>query len=396
MSEHHEPSWAARTFLLKTHFGLLLTILLVAGGLLASGVLVKESFPDLAIPQASISTEWPGADPQTIEKDVTEKIEKEVKTLRGLKKVSSASFDSFSIVTVEFDANANLTESMQLLRAKVRDAEAELPAAARAPRIEQVSVDDRPVLTVVLYGDVGATVMSRTAQQLEARLERVAGVNEADISGMRDEVISVRILPDRSLALGLSPTVVRDAIQSANVDMPWGEIDSEAIGSTVRFYGRFRSVEDLQQLPVARLGGLAEGRIVRLGEVAEVRRDLEREITRAFFSWENGEFAPSVEVSVKRVPGSDTVAVVEAVRAELDATTESAGWPPQLRYRITQDEAKQIRDSLSDVVTNAGQAMRGLGPGRPFPRQQVQEQAPSQRVQGSLRRRRVARHAEGD
>lgn len=355
--ETPDASWAARFFLLRTTFGILVALLLVVGGLFASSLLVKESFPDLAIPQASITTEWPGADPQTIEQDVTEKIEKEVKTLRDLKKVTSASFNSFSMVAVEFDANANLTESMQLLRAKVRDAEAELPSGAKTPRIEQVSVDDRPVLTLVLYGEVGESVLSRWAQTLEEELERVPGVNEADIGGMRDEVVSVRLYPDRALALGLSPTVVRDAIRNANVDMPWGEIESEEIGASVRFYGRFRSVEDLQALPVARLGGLGQGRIVRLGEVADVRRDLEQETSRAFFSWERGKFAPSIEVSVKKVPGSDTVAVIGAVLAELDTQANSADWPPQLHHRVTQDESEQIRDSLGNVLANGWQAM---------------------------------------
>lgn len=350
-------SWAARFFLLRTTFGVLVTLLLVFGGLLASGMLVKESFPDLAIPQASITTGWPGADPQTIEQDVTEKIEKEVKTLRGLKKVTSASFDSFSIVAVEFDANADLGESMQLLRAKVRDAEAELPDAAESPHIEQVSVDDRPIMTILLHGAVGESVLSRTAQDLEERLENVRGVNEAEIGGMREEVVSVRVHPERALALGLSPTVIRDAIRNANVDMPWGEIDSEEVGASVRFYGRFRTVRDLAELPVARMGEAGQGRIVRLREVADVRRDLERETSRAFFSWERSGFAPSIEVSVKKVPGADTVAVVEAVRAELEELSVAPEWPPLLRYRVTQDESEQIRDSLSGVLANGGQAM---------------------------------------
>ncbi|QDV04718.1 Swarming motility protein SwrC [Planctomycetes bacterium Poly30] len=352
-----KASWAERFFLLRPTFGILATLLLIAGGLMAASVLVKESFPDLSIPQASISTEWAGADPQTIEQDITDVIEKEVKTLRGLKSVTSSSFDSFSMVAVEFDAGANLSESMQLLRSKVSDAESKLPQGAGTPRITQVSVDDRPILTVVLYGDIDAGVLSRTAQDLEERLEAVAGVNEADIAGMRDEVVSVRLYPDRTLALGLSPTVVRDAIQNANVDMPWGEIESEQFGTSVRFYGRFRSVGDLENLPVARLGSAGQGRIVRLGEVADVRRDLEKETSRAFFSWQGGEYASSIEVSVKKAPGTDTLAVIEAVRQELDATTGGTDWPPQLKYEITQDESEQVRESLGNVFNNAWQAM---------------------------------------
>ena len=349
-----QASWAAKFFLLRPTFGLMLAILLTLGGLMAYFVLVKESLPDLEIPMATISTFWAGADPQTIEQEVTDPIEKEIKTLRGLKSVSSASFDSYSIVAVEFQANAEMNESMQLLRAKIDDAQAELPSEVEAPDINQISVDDRPILTVVLYGDVGDRALSRIAKEIEDRLERVQGVNEVEIGGMREEVIQIQLIPERILALGISPVVVQTAVRQANVDMPWGEIESEAIGGSVRFQGRFRDVESLRELPVARQGN---GRLVRLGEIAEVRRDLEREDTRAFFSWQDEDYAPGIEISVKKVPGFDTIAVIDNVRDALDDAEQGQDWPTTVKYRITQNESEQIMDSLTGVLNNGGQAM---------------------------------------
>jgi multidrug efflux pump subunit AcrB len=347
----------AQFFLLQPTFGLLLVFLLIVGGVMAYLSLVKESLPDLAIPQATISTQWPGADPQTIEQEITDPIEKEIKSIKGLKTVSSASFDSFSFIAVEFEADAPLNDSIQRLRSKVNDAEAELPADANTPKVNQVSVDDRSILTVVLYGAMGDDLLSRAAEDLQDRLERVAGVNEVGLGGVREEVILVQLLPDRLLALGISPTQVRDAIRSANVDMPWGEIDSETIGATVRLYGRFRDVEDLRRLPVARLDELGNGRVVRLGEIAEVRRDLEAETTRAFFSWRGEPYAPSVEISVKKVPGADTLAVIERVQQALAEAQQSRDWPQGLNYRVSQNEAEQIWESLTDVLNNGWQAM---------------------------------------
>ena len=352
-----KASWAAKFFLLRPTFGLLLAILLTIGGLMAYRALVKESLPDLEIPQATVTTFWAGADPQTIEQEVTEPIEKEIKTLKGLKSVTSASFDSYSIVAVEFDANAEMTDAMQRLRAKIDDAEAEVAAEAESPMINQISVDDRPILTIVLYGKVGANTLSRVAKDLQDELERVQGVNEVEVGGLREEVIQIQLIPNRVLAMGISPIQVSDAVRAANVDMPWGEIESEEIGATVRLQGRFRDIEDLKQLPITRFDGAGGGWIVRLGEIAEVRRELETEQTRAFFSWQNEDYAPGVEISVKKVPGSDTIAVIEAVRAALAETEQSQGWPSAMRYRVTQDEAEQIWDSLSGVLNNAWQAM---------------------------------------
>lgn len=356
-SQSTPPSWAARFFLLRPTFGLLLALLLAIGGVMAYFSLVKESVPDLAIPQATVTVFWAGADPQTIEQEVTDPIETEIKTLRGLKKVTSASFDSYSIIAVEFEADQDMNDAMQRLRSKIDDAEGELPDDADRPTVSQVSVDDRPIMSIVLYGQVGDRTLSRVAEDLQDELERLPGVNEVELGGRREEVVQVQMHPDRMLALGLSPAQVRDAIQSANFDTPWGEIESEQIGATVRLYGRFRDIEDLEQLPVTRLDGVGNGRVVRLGEVAEVRRELETVETRAYFSWAEEDFAPGIEISVKKVPGSDTIAVIQAVEQAIAAAQREPDWPPAIRYRITQDESEIISDSLTDVFNNAWQAM---------------------------------------
>jgi multidrug efflux pump subunit AcrB len=347
-------SWAAKFFLLRPTFGVLLFILLTLGGIMSYFVLTKESLPDLEIPQATIMTFWSGTDPQTIEQEVTDKIEKEIKTINSVKKVTSASFDSYSIIAVEFDASSHLAESMQLLRSKVDDAAGQLPDAADAPTINQISVDDRPIMTIVLYGDVGDRAISRAAQDLEDRLERISGVNEVEIGGMRKEIVQIQLNPRRILALGIAPTEVRDAIRGANMDMPWGEIESEEFGATVRLAGRFRDIDDLRQLPIARPG---QGRIVRLGEIADVHRDLEDETSRALFSWLGEPFAGGVEVSVKKTPGFDTVTVLDNVLVALEEAQGEQGWPQGLHYRVTQNESEQIWDSLKGVLNNAWQAM---------------------------------------
>jgi len=351
-----KASGLEKFFILQPTFGLLLLVLIIASGVMAYGLLVKESLPDLEIPQATVSTFWPGADPQTIEQEVTEKIENELSTLRGVKAINSASFDSYSLIAVEFNANADLRESMQLLRTKINDAEAELPRDAEKPTVTQISVDDRPFISVVLFGDVNAAILSRVAQDLEDRLERVQGVNEVKIGGLRNEVIRIQMKPERLGALGISPTVVQATVATANRDMPWGAIDSDELGATARLYGRFRDLDDLRKLPVARLDG-AGGRVVRLEEIADVRRDLERETSRAFISLDGAPYKSSIEISLTKVPGGDTLKAIENVKAELARFRKDASWPHNLEYEITNDSSEKIWESLIRVFNNAWQAM---------------------------------------
>jgi len=241
--EEGEEKGLAGFFFLRRTFAILLVLLLVVAGLLAYFSMVKESFPDLAIPQATVQTEWAGSDPDTIEQLITNKIEKKLKALKGLKKLRSASFNSFSIIAVEFRAEADLNDAMQRLRAKVTEAEADLPKEAKKPKIEAVSVDDTPIVSVAVFGDLDDAILGRVARDLKDQLEKVPGVNKVSLGGRRKEIIRIRLIPSRAKSLGLSPTSIRDCIQEANVDMPWDKFESDEMGFTFRLYGRFRDVE---------------------------------------------------------------------------------------------------------------------------------------------------------
>ena len=347
----------ARFFFLQPIFGILLLVTLLLGGLMAYLQLVKESLPDLNIPQATITTTWPGADPRTMEEQVTDIVEDEVTTLQGVRRVDSASYDSFSVISVEFDASADPVDAMTRLRAAVADAEAELPADVERPAIKQASVDDMPIFTFTLHGEAGSATMNQQARRIRDVLERLAGVNEVSIGGEREEIVQILLRPERLLALGLSPSTIRNAVQQANVEQPFGEIRSDDIGAVVRLEGRFRDVDDLRALPVARLSGVGAGRAVRLDEVASVQRMQETETTRAFFSSDGGSYAASLELSVRKTPGADTVNVVETLRTTLEDLRHAGGWPSGLEYSVTQDEAAQIWESLAEVFVSALQTM---------------------------------------
>ncbi len=349
-----QPSALARFFFVRPIFGILLTFLLGVSGLMAYGSIVKEATPDLAMPQATVQTEWPGADPETIEKLVTGEIEKQLKSIKGLKRLRSASFNSLSVIAVEFTAESNLTEAMQALRDKVRDAEPHLPREAKKPRIEQVSVDDTPIATVALYGNVDMALLGQAAWTLKERLERIPGVKRVELGGRRKEVVLIRLDPARLVSLGISPTRVREKIQAAHLDMPWDRLESDQAGATLTLYGRFRDVRDLENLPVSRL---ASGRVVRLGEIASVRRDLEREKTRVAFSRLGAPFEPSIDLSIIKIPGVDTVLAIQRAGDVLEEAMHTTAIPHGVSYSFTSDQSEYIWERLSEVFTNGWQAM---------------------------------------
>lgn len=353
-----KPSPIAEFFFTKQILGTLICFLLVMGGIMGYLSMVKESDPDIKFAKAVITTEWPGTDSETIENRVTNKIEEEVKSLQGLKEIKSATFNSFSIVNVEFRVEAPVAESIQLLRGKVDDAETELPAESEGreqPEFEQVSSQDQPILSLALYAPhVDPVTFSRTAEELQEILESVNNVREVDLAGDREEVVHVQTIPSRAVPLGISSTQIRDAIQTGNQDASWDRVRDDAIGSQVRLYGRFRTLEDLRNLPVVRLN---ENRVVRLQEVADVRRDLEREENRAALSWQGSEFTPTVTLDVVKVAGSDSIQVVNDVLSTLEEIRQNPiVWPYGMDYRVLSNDAEIIDNDLLNLGSNVLQA----------------------------------------
>ena len=365
--EQVKTSPVTKFFFLQTVFAILLSVLLIVGGLMGATSMVKEGDPDINIAIATIETTWGGADPETIENQVTDKIEKELKSLKGLKDLSSASFNGSSIIQIEFVAEAPIAESIALVRAEVDEAKPEIASEADEPKVEQISTQDVPVLTLGLYGDIDLPVLSKAAEEIEDILETVPNVRKVDLSGNREEVIHVQLIPSRMVAMGISATQVRDAIQKGNRDLPWDQIESDEIGSQLRYYGRFRSLEDLRNLPVARLGNNTqggqgrEGRVVSLREVAQVRRDLEREKNRAFLSSQQENFQTFVNIDVVKVPGSDTIQVINDSLAAIESVKQNPGiWPHKMEYRVINTDADEINDDLLSVFNNAWQGVLGV------------------------------------
>lgn len=364
-TSHPSPSPVAKFFFLNTVFGLLLCFLFIIGGLIGSSAMVKEGDPDINIAIATVQTTWPGADPETIENQVTDKIEKELKSLKGLKELSSASFDGMSMINVEFAANAPVSESIAQVRAEVDEAKPELSEEAEEPKVTQISVQDTPILTVGLYGDINMAVLSRAADEIKDLLEKIPNVREVNLSGQRDQVIHVQMMPTKLIALGISPTTVAKAIQTGNVDMPWDQVESDEIGAQVRLYGRFRTLEDLRSLPVTRICGSdkcgSEGRVVRLGEIARVYRDLEREKNRAFISFAGAEFQPAINIDVVKVAGSDTIQVVDdCLEAIAQMKQNPSLWPYGMEYKVITTDKDTILRDLNRLFQNGWQGVLGV------------------------------------
>ena len=348
------PSSLFRFFFLDRIFGILLVILTVVAGYMAYNGLIKEATPDVKIPMALVSVEWSGTPAELIEKEITIPLETQIASVKGMKKYESTTQVGYCYLIVTFYEDEPLDQSMQKLRDAVNTISPSFPKKAENPTIEQISVSMIPVATFTLHGNVDDVILDRIANDLEDRFRTVPGLKETEISGNRKEIVKVLMIPSRLSSLGLSPVTVMEAINRTDLFRPLGNFEHQDFRSALKFDARVRDIETLRQLPVVRLGS---GRIIRLEEVASVRRELEDANIIASTSFEGGEYAKTVDLTIYKLPGRDTVKIVERAIRILDEASRASDWPPTLEYHISHNEAKEIKTELSKVFVNIGQSM---------------------------------------
>jgi multidrug efflux pump subunit AcrB len=341
-------------FFINRTFAIVLALAIVVAGVVGYRSMIKESLPDLEVPQALIVTAWPGAAPELMEKEVTNIIERALRDIDGLKRLRSGSMESVSVVSVEFRADADMADSMTKLRRAVANAEPELPKKAEKPSIEQISVRDIPICTLAISGCVDTGVMHKAAKLLKRHLERTSGVRKVSLFGHRREILQVRLDRHRLRGFGISPSLVLSRLETTNVDAPLGRFENADYPFDMAFYGGWRDVETLRMMPVKRM---PQGRLIRLGDIAVVEAGPARESTRTSVSWNKEPFMQCVALSVYKTPGRDTIDLVRQTEKAVRQTLSSPQWPSDLTCRVVSDDSELILDEVNKALSNGWQSM---------------------------------------
>jgi len=338
---------------LQTTFSRLLLLFILLAGLGAASIMVKENNPDLEIPQMVISVEWDGASPGQIEKEVINKVEQKVKAIKGLKNYSSGSFNSFGVVTVEFDADESLAVARQRLNTQLSEAAAEFPQGVGSPKVEEVSVGGIPILGYMLSGDIDEETLTEVSEAVKKRLERLKGVKKVELAGDAKKSVQIRLYSERLHALGINPVLVQNRISQSNMDSSWGSFEVDQAKIDINLLGRFDDIERLKNLPIIKI---SDNRTVRLKEIGEVYIGLDKKISRSQFSSQGSQYVSGINMSVYKRSGVDTLLLIDLVEQEMARIKASSLWPGSMSLAKTSDESEQINQALNDMVGNMWQA----------------------------------------
>jgi len=301
-------------FLHKQHFTVFLMIVLFAAGLFAVNAIPKESTPEIKIPLGIVTTILPGASSADVERLITDKIESGVLGVERVSKVTSTSGDGVSSVSVEFDANADIDKSIQLLKDAVDKVRPELPTEALAPTVTDVNFADQPILIVSVSGNLAPSELTALSETVSEEVKRVPGVSRVAVSGVRAREVQVIVKADRLQQYNLSLSEVTAAIRSAGVASPAGAITVDGVNYAVRFESGVATTDEVAGVAIAGPGGVA----LHVRDVADVVDGLADASSYSRVSVDGEPANPSLTLSIFKSRGGNIVQTGQAVEKKLE------------------------------------------------------------------------------
>jgi hydrophobe/amphiphile efflux-1 (HAE1) family protein len=298
-----------------------------------------DRFPAVDLPTVTVRTVLAGASTEEMEIQVSQRIEEVVNTVAGISELRSISGPGSSVVIVTFELSRNVDVATQDVRDKVATVIRNLPRDTLAPIISKSDNESTPVMTVALAGALPLRELTEIADKVvKVRLERSSGVGEVRLVGGLERAISVWVDADRLAAYQIPITAVRDAIVRQNADLPGGNITEGSHETALRTMGRVLDPKAFDDLVIATIGGVP----VRVRDVgrAEDGTKEQRSIARL-------DGVPTVTLEVRRQSGSNTIAVIEAAKANLARITGQL--PPGVRLEVIRDQSRYIYAALHEI-----------------------------------------------
>src|SRR5580704_5681010 len=259
--------WLAALCVKRPVFASVLILSLTMIGVFSFTRLGLDRYPKVDFPTVLITTVQPGAAPEQIETEITDKIEEAVNTISGIDELRSVSSEGISQVILAFLLDKDTNVAAQEVRDKVNGVLPLLPRTIQQPRVDRLDPDASPVLSVALSANRPVRDITEYADKvLRRQLESVGGVGQVTLLGGRQRQINVWLDADRLRGHNLTVTDVARALQAQNVEIPGGRIDQGPRSLTLRTRGRVQSVAEFNDLVISEKGGHQ----VRMGDVAKV------------------------------------------------------------------------------------------------------------------------------
>ncbi|MCL2723481.1 MAG: efflux RND transporter permease subunit [Polyangiaceae bacterium] len=332
--------WLAEICVKRPIFATVLILLIAVIGLAGYTKLGVDRFPNVDLPIVVVTTTLPGAAPEDIETEISDKIEESVNTVSGIDELTSISSEGVSQVVIRFILEKDTDVATQEVRDRLQLAIPDLPKGIDLPTVQKLDPDASPILSLALKwpGHAVQEVTELADKRVRRALETVNGVGQVSIVGGQLRQVNVWLDPVRMRGANVTALDVERAIATQNLTVPGGRVDTGPEQLTLRIHGRVERAEEIGRLVVRQEAGHS----TLVNDVARVEDGAEERETAAILNGES-----TIVMPIRKQSGSNTIEVVDEIRARLGAVQSSL--PKGATLDIVRDDSNVIRTSVDGV-----------------------------------------------
>ncbi|MBN8502924.1 MAG: efflux RND transporter permease subunit [Burkholderiales bacterium] len=321
------------------------TVVVIIGmmllGLLALGKLRVNQIPDVEPPVIVVNVPYPGASPDTVEREVLNRLEKAMQSIPGVDRTQGTAREGRATIVLTFGFSKNMIEAAEEVRNAIAGIRFKLPTEIREPTISRVDPGAQPIMQLAFSSTtLNHAELSRLVEdRLSERFRALMGVSTVTVNGALRRELSILLRAEKLREFGVSVTDVTQAVRAQNTSAPVGKIRGDLEDQSIRLVGRIESPSEFEQMIIKRRGT----EVVRLGQVAEVQDGF---ADQTGYSFRNGR--PTVGLSITRARDGSTVTVADEVRSLVETVGKEL--PEGTKVEITEDGGKNAYNSLYNVI----------------------------------------------
>lgn len=318
----------------------IITLMIVIFGIGAYESMPKEQFPEVSFPTVYVNTPYFGNSAADIENLVTRPIEKEIKSIVGLKNVKSTSLQDFSVITAEFETYMDIDEAVRKVKDAVDKAKSDLPNdLTQDPDIFDVNLSEIPIMTVNLSGKYTNDELRSFAEYLEDEIEAIDEISGVEIKGSLEREVKIDVDLPRMDALEVSFQDIENAVNWENMNMSAGEIVNDGFRRAVRVVGEFDNAEDMERIIVKSEGQ----RPIYLGDIAKVTYGYKERSSIA-----RSDANPVVSLDVIKRKGANLLSAADKINEKVEHARQHV-FPAELKVSLFNDQSVNTRTEVSNL-----------------------------------------------
>ncbi|MCX6231632.1 MAG: efflux RND transporter permease subunit [Bacteroidetes bacterium] len=334
--EFFGTSWAINN---KTSIYVLMFIISVFG-IINYMTIPKEQFPELVIPTMMVNTIYPGTSPADIENLITRPIEKNIKSINGVKKVTSSSIQDFSMIVVEFNTDVNVQYAKQKVKDAVDKSKNDLPTdLQKEPTVMEIDFSEIPIMYINMSGDYELDKLKKYADDVKEGIEGLKEITRVDIVGALDREIQVNLDMYKMQAASLTLSDIDRAIASENLTISGGSIKMQGTERSIRVVGEFKEMETLKNIIIKS----GSGALVYLKDVAEIKDGFKERESYATLERKN-----VITLNVIKKSGENLLEASDKIKTTIEQMKKNK-LPSKLKFTITGDMSVFTRNTLFDL-----------------------------------------------